>query len=781
MKYKFLFLLFISHFAEAQITTPYPETIQLKQINSAGKERARLAQWFTQLDRQPTGFFIEAGKEIVINVEILTPAADGAVPRITIGTPGFHFDNRLPASGAFPSQESNIRPGRHALTAGINRITPNYSGLIYFSFVSGAEAEPTGEARITFTNESQHTRAPRYVFGVTSDSEFALMMQEYQTQDVIFQSDYAVVTASRETVLSVSLSENKNQWFEALHHLIEAEHNFSGMDANDPNPVHHPLKGGEMRYLLTENLSTAVAHASNEYTGYNSNNAIGRGFLRVDLGEVAHEIGHQSQQPAYLIGGAVEGSVHQYVAAVQRARGLTPTRVGEWTWGLMQSFWNDRTIPVSRLRYEMTETEIHELIRYEAVMNYTSFIRMVWEQLYLIFGDEFYPRLHRITREEGVQGGNNIHNPTAIENDERRAYLIWKASQITGYDLTEYFNHWGIRVTNSQVKQLLRARIYTALANGDIEPLPYPLNDVLSVSGQQIPDWAPLQLKGITSSMPKEEILEIEKNSLLTPSEPYKFKVIVEAEGIVASHSGELQVDEDSELVIEFTLLTPEHRLREVIIDGMAFQPTISGNVYTIRRLITNHSYIYVTASVTLSDDASIAEILVDNKPAIKSPFNASIYELTIDFATHITISATPANPLATINANDIGVKSVREGINRLDIRVIAENGNISSYRLEVFVNEDPNKITTSIDDNLKNNIKIFPNPVVSGQMLTIDLSGANLQTGILRIIGADGKILDQINISNTIEMIEMNYVPGVYFMHVKIDDEDLIFRVVAE
>ena len=57
MKRYFFVLLFISYLVAAQ--TPYPETILLRQINSAEKERVRLAHGHRKHDRQPTGFYIE--------------------------------------------------------------------------------------------------------------------------------------------------------------------------------------------------------------------------------------------------------------------------------------------------------------------------------------------------------------------------------------------------------------------------------------------------------------------------------------------------------------------------------------------------------------------------------------------------------------------------------------------------------------------------------------------------------------------------------------------------
>jgi len=57
----------------------------------------------------------------------------------------------------------------------------------------------------------------------------------------------------------------------------------------------------------------------------------------------------------------------------------------------------------------------------------------------------------------------------------------------------------------------------------------------------------------------------------------------------------------------------------------------------------------------------------------------------------------------------------------------------------------------------------VYPNPVMSGQMLTIDLSSH--QQSLVKIIGADGKLLMQKTIADETVDILMNYAPGVYFL----------------
>ena len=488
----FLFPYFTELAAQTPIATPYPETILLLQINSAEKERMRHAQNMLKYDRQPTGFFIEAGQKLEVNVQTITPAADGASPVLTVGTLGFNVDDR--------------NTGTHVrLSEGINTITPKNAGLIYLAFTTGDVALPVGRVSVTFTAASEHVRAPRYVYGITTDEEFALMMQTYQTPDVIFHSDYAIVCATREAASQYSLAQKKDDWMKQLHKLIELEDEISGLDNNDPNPLHHRLKAGEIRYLLVENKS-ASPHANNiGYTGYphGSRHRYLTMFNTVNNNSwmLGHEIGHQHQQPAYLINKAGESTVNIYSYVVERdqverVRSAGPyARTSATRWEQVQNTYLN--LPIEERIYNMDDAELRRITGY----NHDETRLMPWEQLFLVFGDEFYKILHRVVREEKARGGSN---------DERRAYLIWKSSQITGYDLTEFFNLWGIRIMEEDaVKELLKKRIDAALAQGEIVPLPVTAGEmVTTVNGQQKPAWTPLPLKGIKSSKQQEEVGE---------------------------------------------------------------------------------------------------------------------------------------------------------------------------------------------------------------------------------------------------------------------------------
>ena len=473
---------------KAAITTPYPEEIELRQINSAEKERLRLCQGHKKYDRQPTGFYVEAGKKVVVNVEILTPATGNSMPALTVGTLGFNVAGRNTGTTT-------------ALTAGINTVTNHSGGLVWLSFVQDGSAEPEGVARITFTGESEHVRVPRFVKGVTTDEEFREMLTTYTTPDVLFHSDYVVVVATRDAANTYSKDNNKVYWLNSIHTLLEKEDEISGMDNDDTNPVHHRLHAGEVRFLLTENTSESPHANSGGYTGYPHGS---RHRYLTELGVngngswmLGHEIGHQHQQPAYQINKSTESTVNIYSYVVERniqnSQGnydYNRTAAARW----VQAKNTYLKLPFSKRVYDMpsmaTDNDFDAFLGF----NRDELRFMVWEQFFLIFGDQFYKTLHRVVREEKIVGG---------DADERRAYLIWKASQVSGYDLTEFLNLWGIRVTDAAIKANLRAKMAYAKSRSeilDLSAIGRTAEDLLAVTGQNLPAWTPVELRGITSS-----------------------------------------------------------------------------------------------------------------------------------------------------------------------------------------------------------------------------------------------------------------------------------------
>jgi hypothetical protein len=476
---------------KAAITTPYETNIVLKQINSAEKERLRLRQIHNKFDEQPTGFYLDKSGTVAVNVEILTPAADGALPTLSIGTMGFNVDGR--------TRYANIplREGENII-----KLPDEYTGgLIYFRFVTNMPGEPVGTARITFAEgKSEHRRAPKYVKGVTTREEFVEMWTVYDTPDITCVTDYAVICATREAARLFSYSNDKDAWLQGIDDLLAWEDEISGMDNNDPNPVHHRMNPGSVRFLLVENTSSSPHANSAGYTGYPS--ASRARYLTAftqpgggnDIWMLAHELGHQHQQSAYRIPQATESTVNIYSRfAQQRIVGNSYVRTPDTKWEMA---WNTfMTTPLEERLYDMSDDGLKAMIGFD----HNEFRFLVWEQLFLLFGDDFYKTLHRVVREE---------NEDRASGDDSRYYLIWKASQVSGYDLRDYFREYGIRIVSDVSLQSRLDKNFTkALDRGTIIPPPKSVAELLHVTGEGVLahryDWTPLPLRGITTGVPE--------------------------------------------------------------------------------------------------------------------------------------------------------------------------------------------------------------------------------------------------------------------------------------
>ena len=821
-----LFLLITAIVAKAdKFDSFYPTTIELKQINSTEKERIRLCQGHKKYDKQPTGFYLASGKKVVVNVEILTPADNNVMPTLTVGTLGFNVAGRNTGTTT-------------TLTAGLNTINaPSSGGLIWLSFIQNASPEPKGVAKITFTSESEHIRVPRFVHGTTITNDFREMLQLYSASpDVLYQSDYVVIVATKASANEYSKDNNKAAWMNDVHTLLEKEDEISGMDNDDPNPVHHRLKPGEVRYLLTENTSPSP-HANNAgYTGYPSSsrsryltqfstptNSFTNGSWMM-----GHEVGHQHQQPAYMIGKASESTVNIYSYVVERhffGAGYNRTTAAKWATARNTYL----QLPFSKRIYDMPDDDLEAITGYNR--DETRF--MPWEQLFLIFGDQFYKTLHRVVREEKeVTGGSGV-------SDERRAYLIFKASQVSGYDLTEFFNLWGINVTDLVVKIGLRAKMANAKSKGeilDLSTIGRTAEELVRVTGQNIPNWAPVALRGITASTP--EIPEI-------PEDRSEWTVVTSYAGPIDSTVGgndpKYIIDEST--VTAFLFVKPGMSYGGISIPGntvpsftvdMKAEKTIDYINYahrtsenTSEQLRARQLSVYGSNNgvdfTPLKEHHVINYVRNDNRINVKFPQTTCRYIRVViedwtktggntiqvaDFQIgRVLLDLIPVKFRVDVTA-DSGIVTSQAGINPVDEEsdyvlnfTLAENSEFESltvdgdnviptenngtYSLTVKVtNHLDIKITsfnanTGINTPSNNNlISIYPNPVKAGQAFSISLDG-EFQDADVAVYSISGSKLSEFKIGN--EPVEQTINnQGAYIIKVKKDGKLYAQRILV-
>lgn len=452
--------------AEATIKTPYPERVEVRQIISSEVERQRMNEWFRKFDHVLTGFYADSSARLVVNLETVDkPKGDYSV-FLVIGT---------------PVREGDVRKA-YKLREGRNEIVAEKQGMIYLRYISN-EYDPVGRAVVTFDRKGGHRRAPHYIKGVTSHDEFAAMLKEYPTRDVMFSTDKAVVVVGRKWAEKYSVNEDKEQWLARIDRILDIEDDISGLDNDDPDPLHHRVAPG-IRYLFTEArvLAGAAMFATTWATGYFNDFAMQRlltdSMLANNNWGLSHELGHQHQQMAYYLPAFQENTVNFYSLAVQRNFYDGFTRAPEQHWIRLRERYFAK--PVEQRSFFANDADF-----VQATGEVNASRLMMFEQLYFLFGEDYMRQLHRLTRSDVAKGTNE---------QDRALYLAMQICRATGYDLRGYFAQWGY-LNGLSAESRAKFDKYVTDRNLPLPPHDGELHLVTGTSQKQLP-YLPIKMIG---------------------------------------------------------------------------------------------------------------------------------------------------------------------------------------------------------------------------------------------------------------------------------------------
>ena len=377
---------------------PYPldSSFAVVSLPSAESERVRLDQQFKAADFIPTGWFAQEGKDIVVN---LKRTAGLNYPTLIIGTYNQH--------GLGDSYVQNVY-----LTPGNNTIKVQKSGLIYIRY-EGVE----GQHKATVKFLSGIVPAAFYVAGKTTKEQWRGMLNTYtgSTEAVLFGGKVIIVVNRRLALDNVS--QDQELLLKNANAIWNYEDEISGLD--NSSEIHKP---NVHNHLMTESSNNEYYMAAYQYgTFYNNTTAI-QVLVKPDEMNTWgpwHELGHHHQQRSYLWNNMTEVSVNIYSLYVEKKAGANNRFKDEGTWKKIKSYLNQSP---SLKNYDKTDLDL--------------FVKLgLFMQLYLAYGDDFFIKLHRDTREQ-------IPN-TATDLSKKR-YFMLKACEISGHDLTQFFKDWGM-------------------------------------------------------------------------------------------------------------------------------------------------------------------------------------------------------------------------------------------------------------------------------------------------------------------------------------------------
>ncbi|WP_328754316.1 M60 family metallopeptidase [Streptomyces sp. NBC_00117] len=381
--------------ARAHATGGVGLTVPLIARPSAETERLRLGQALRATEFQPTGQYVPAGTALRFDVL----PYDGLVPTLWVGQWDYYGTVTEPRS--------------YALMPGANTVTDPHGGPVYFSLEGHGE-----RAAVKFRTGA--TAMPVFTLGHTSEADYQRQLDTLTDVPVVeLHAPRTIMTLTRDGAL-LYRDQDHAALLRLVEEIIEAESRISGLDGS--KPVHRPKAGGYHFTEVSVVPSGVGAYATHGYNGFPRaylDRATTVDGLRTRGWGLYHELGHLHQQMAYKPTGLTEVTVNIYSLAVQRALGQPSNLLTVDPKTGLNPFQSARAkFGTDGLTYEKSFGAYEKLVPLR--------------QLELAFGDDFWPRLHRLVREENPQSDYT-------ETAKRYRALSTYASRVSGRDLTDFF------------------------------------------------------------------------------------------------------------------------------------------------------------------------------------------------------------------------------------------------------------------------------------------------------------------------------------------------------
>ncbi|MEU9089473.1 M60 family metallopeptidase [Streptomyces sp. NPDC048428] len=380
-----------------------PVSLTVTARPAAEAERLRLAQALRGSEFRPTGLYAPAGTPLSLTVQ----PYDGLVPTLWIGAWDYYGEITEPRS--------------YPLTAGANTVTDPHGGPVYLTLTGQGE-----RAGVLF--RSGTVPMPVFTLGSTTEAGYQDQLDTLTTSPwVELHGPNTIMTLTREGAL-LHRGEDHAALLRLVETIIDSHARISGLDGSKPV---HRRKAGPYHFTEVSKVPTGVgAYATHGYNGFPRaylDRATTVEGLRTRGWGLYHELGHLHQQMAYKAGGMTEVTVNIYSLAAQRTLNQPSNLLTVDPVTGLTAFQTSRAkFGTAGLTYEKSFGAYEKLVPLR--------------QLELAFGDDFWPRLHKLVREENPQSDYT-------ENAKRYRALATYSSRIAGYDLTDFFvNTWAFPI-----------------------------------------------------------------------------------------------------------------------------------------------------------------------------------------------------------------------------------------------------------------------------------------------------------------------------------------------
>ncbi|WP_411501034.1 putative mucin/carbohydrate-binding domain-containing protein [Bacillus thuringiensis] len=384
---------------------------QLPGKGSVEENRDRLKMQFAFSPNEPTGIYAKPDEEIVVEIK------GSQSIKAFIGTRA--YDKEGP-------KEFDLNPGK-------NIISSPSGGILYFYNMNN-----TGEVTATVTSGGTHF--PLFILGKHTKKDWDAMLEKYKNPYAIeLKGDRSLITTSYEKVEKNMKKTDPTELMKKHDEAIRIENALSGLSEDGigvANSGKHYIQFIEAKYP-----TSPFMYANNYLTGYAEDSI----EFVLDIEKFTkdgwgpwHEVGHIHQQVPWLSEGMGETTVNIYSLAVQLAFGNKSRMEVDGRYEEAFAYLNQ---PDDQKNFDKADPLI-----------------MFW-QLHLIYGDQFYPKLHQMYRVLSDTEYSMLDTEEVISSREKKQMFIYMASKASGQNLISYFAKWGLHAERDTIEKVNKLQL----------------------------------------------------------------------------------------------------------------------------------------------------------------------------------------------------------------------------------------------------------------------------------------------------------------------------------
>ncbi|MCU5213294.1 putative mucin/carbohydrate-binding domain-containing protein [Bacillus paranthracis] len=354
------------------------------------EERDRLKVDWELAANEPTGIYAKPNEEMKIKIK-----GDESI-KAFIGTHAYDEED----------------PKEFDLTPGENVISSPVGGILYFY-------NPNNQGDITAEVTNGGSHFPLFILGNHTKKDWDEMLKKYENPYAVeLRGERSLITSSYDAVQDYMKNTDPTELLKLHDQIIRIENKISGLSEESVGvakaPKHY-VQFVENRYPEEGDWMNAYYYRTS-YVKNAMKYVLDSKELKTDGWGPWHEVGHLHQQAPWEWEDLGEVTVNIYSLAVQTKFGHQ-TRLEE------------------EERYKAAFAYLGQTDAQEKMDEFEKLV-MFW-QLHLAYGDQFYPKLHQMYR--------MLQNTEMPKSDEEKKQLfIYMTSKLAGQNLTPFFEKWGL-------------------------------------------------------------------------------------------------------------------------------------------------------------------------------------------------------------------------------------------------------------------------------------------------------------------------------------------------